>query len=599
MKKWIIIAILLGLPLTTAAASRAPAPTYSHDTCPSYATSCYFNETGFTVAGAIYTFWKANGAVPVFGLPKSKEGQGWDPVEARSFYGQWFERNRLEINPDSTDHTYPILLGRLGAQRLQQVGRNWMSIPREAGPRNGCDFFATIGSTGQNVCNNPPASREPFPYRFYSAWHANGLDLGQGGISYAESLALWGLPLSNVQIETNTSGDTVPTQWFERARFEWHGSKGTLFGLLGNEINGGATPHMLPFASQPASSARNMEQIAKTSELQFPPLAREQAAIFGFGEGGVTALLTPSGGPADLTSGDVAANPALINRLVLGGLTVVQPLHPDLPPGDYVLSLDPSGEQVIFTGAATRAAFPAVIRELSQPLPHPVALINRVDLPERPGGALQLCVEKVRLAVCALVPYPPSDQLIGQLETASKTLGVDPGSFTLRHAVPLVAGQDALEACASGFGADQSVYQPCQATVLAAPAVADGVVPAPPEEGTIINIGLLVALKDLAEHVFKDRALTLPVDKLPAGEYLVFEVRGDDDLQIAPGVFATRVRLVGRNGDFYLPATSGGTVLGKGLRGPTLADESDAAATVSLVLRGRSIFKPGQFPWPR
>ena len=32
------------------------------------------------------------------------------------------------------------------------------------------------------------------------------------------------------------------TQWFERARFEDHGSKGVLLGLLGNEVRGASSP---------------------------------------------------------------------------------------------------------------------------------------------------------------------------------------------------------------------------------------------------------------------------------------------------------------------------------------------------------------------
>jgi hypothetical protein len=37
-------------------------------------------------------------------------------------------------------------------------------------------------------------------------------------------------------METNLSGDTVLTQWFERARFEDHGAKGVLLGLLSREM---------------------------------------------------------------------------------------------------------------------------------------------------------------------------------------------------------------------------------------------------------------------------------------------------------------------------------------------------------------------------
>ena len=41
-------------------------------------------------------------------------------------------------------------------------------------------------------------------------------------------------------METNSSGDTVLTQWFERAGFEWHPGQPeqyrVLLGLLGNEV---------------------------------------------------------------------------------------------------------------------------------------------------------------------------------------------------------------------------------------------------------------------------------------------------------------------------------------------------------------------------
>jgi hypothetical protein len=37
-----------------------------------------------------------------------------------------------------------------------------------------------------------------------------------------EALALFGYPITEPAMETNSSGDTVLTQWFERARFECH-----------------------------------------------------------------------------------------------------------------------------------------------------------------------------------------------------------------------------------------------------------------------------------------------------------------------------------------------------------------------------------------
>jgi hypothetical protein len=51
-------------------------------------------------------------------------------------------------------------------------------------------------------------------------------------------------------METNSSGDTVLTQWFERARFEYHPNNPAAFrvllGLLGNEVRGNSAPTLAP-----------------------------------------------------------------------------------------------------------------------------------------------------------------------------------------------------------------------------------------------------------------------------------------------------------------------------------------------------------------
>ena len=56
----------------------------------------------------------------------------------------------------------------------------------------------------------------------------------------AEALALFGYPVSEAQMERNSSGDMVLTQWFERARFEYHphnpAAYQVLLGRLGAEV---------------------------------------------------------------------------------------------------------------------------------------------------------------------------------------------------------------------------------------------------------------------------------------------------------------------------------------------------------------------------
>lgn len=165
-------------------------------------------------------FWEQNGGLATFGYPRSpalpeETADGLQIV-------QHFERYRLELHPENPS-PYTIQLGRLGADLLAQSNRDRSA----AQPTDGCRFFQT---TRQNVCGI-----------FEQYWRANGLELGDPGVSERESLALLGLPLTEARLEINTSGDRVPTQWFERARLEDH--NGTIrLGLLNVEAEAATTP---------------------------------------------------------------------------------------------------------------------------------------------------------------------------------------------------------------------------------------------------------------------------------------------------------------------------------------------------------------------
>ena len=163
-----------------------------------------FAETGQCVAGRFLQFWNGNGGLPVFGFPISE--QRLEQGTEGAFSTQWFERERFEAHPERTP-PYDVLLGRLGDELLRRQGRDWQSFPKGQ-PQPGCQFFDT---TGHTVC-------EPF----LSYWRSHGLEFdGRRGTTFNESLALFGLPLSEPAMETNSSGFTVLTQWFERARFEY------------------------------------------------------------------------------------------------------------------------------------------------------------------------------------------------------------------------------------------------------------------------------------------------------------------------------------------------------------------------------------------
>lgn len=173
-----------------------------------------FPETGKFLHGAFRNFWEANGGLPVFGFPISDEHM--EQTSEGLFQVQYFERSRFELHPDKAQ---PVLLGRLGDTLLRRAGTDWTTLPKSQ-PVRGCMFYA---ETGHKLC-------EPF----LSYWRGHGLQDARVDTN-ERSLAVFGLPITEPRMETNSSGDTVLTQWFERARFEDHGKQGVMLGLLGRD----------------------------------------------------------------------------------------------------------------------------------------------------------------------------------------------------------------------------------------------------------------------------------------------------------------------------------------------------------------------------
>jgi hypothetical protein len=211
MKRQILVLLLLAL-LPTAPARAAP--------------RCFAEEAptiGACIDGRIGAFWAEQGGLPVFGYPISS--QFVQQVEGREVQVQIFERNRLELHPENTS-PYDVLLGRLGDEALARQGRDWRAIPKAnpAAPHY-------VAATGHAIAS-----------QFWPFWSSQGLEFdGRPGKSFRESLALFGLPLSEVAPEVSpTDGKTYLTQWFERARFEFHPENkaphDVLLGLLSHEL---------------------------------------------------------------------------------------------------------------------------------------------------------------------------------------------------------------------------------------------------------------------------------------------------------------------------------------------------------------------------
>ncbi len=176
-----------------------------------------FPETGYSLSGEFLNYWRANGALPIFGYPIAAEQQ----VNGQA--SQWFERARFELHPQNAAH-YTVLLGRLGVEALERRNLNWQASPK-ASP----DAPHYFNETGHAIAP-----------QFWPYWQSHGLEFDkQRSISTTESLALLGYPISEPQMELTASGAMVLTQWFERARLEYHPANAApytvLLGRLGTE----------------------------------------------------------------------------------------------------------------------------------------------------------------------------------------------------------------------------------------------------------------------------------------------------------------------------------------------------------------------------
>jgi hypothetical protein len=180
------------------------------------------------IDGQIASYWQQQGGLSLFGYPITSAREEVNHDDGKTHLTQWFQRNRFELHPENKP-PYDVLLGRLGDDRLRQLGRDWRSEPRADGPQARCLWFA---QTGHNVCDQGTG------LGFKTYWQTRGL-ADRRLNKYNRSLALFGLPLTEAREEVSqTDGQTYLTQWFERVRFEWHPQESdqfkVLLGLLGS-----------------------------------------------------------------------------------------------------------------------------------------------------------------------------------------------------------------------------------------------------------------------------------------------------------------------------------------------------------------------------
>lgn len=209
MRRWLLVLVaVLVVPFVNLQATRA-------------ASSC-FSETGQCISGRFGDFWQQNGGLAVFGYPLSGE------IQENGHTVQYFERQRFELHQENTA-PYDVLLGRLGAEDTMKRGlvatAPFQPLPASTPSDDNCLFFAM---TGHRLCLG-----------FKSYWQAHGLELGDPGVTFRESLALFGYPISEEFTDPMTG---FTTQYFERARFEYHPNNPEPYKVLLGLLGRGAMP---------------------------------------------------------------------------------------------------------------------------------------------------------------------------------------------------------------------------------------------------------------------------------------------------------------------------------------------------------------------
>lgn len=184
----------------------------------------YFPETGHYLDGIFGSFWDQNGGLPVFGYPLTEEfvEQNVDTGTPRTV--QYFERQRYEYHPENAGTPYEVLLGRLGVTDATNRGlleTHTAFDPLPDGTEAGADCLM-FTETSHQLCD-----------QFLDYWQAHGLEMGDPGVSYRESLALFGYPISEPFV---LPGTDLLVQYFERARLEWHPDNPAPYTVLGGRL---------------------------------------------------------------------------------------------------------------------------------------------------------------------------------------------------------------------------------------------------------------------------------------------------------------------------------------------------------------------------
>ncbi len=170
----------------------------------------FFRPVQHSLDEPFLDYWTGHGGLAVFGYPLGEAYEEISPTDDKPYLVQYFERARMEYHPENAPG-YRIQLGLLG--------RNLVGA-RADGP------FAPVSTA-------PPGAQ---------LVAATGHSLGGAFLAYWQQhggIATFGYPISEpYDAVSPTDGHVYRTQYFERARFEWHpdaGGGAVELGLIGQD----------------------------------------------------------------------------------------------------------------------------------------------------------------------------------------------------------------------------------------------------------------------------------------------------------------------------------------------------------------------------
>ncbi|MEO8289024.1 MAG: hypothetical protein ABI670_21645 [Chloroflexota bacterium] len=177
-----------------------------------------FPETGKTVNDPFLSYWNNHGGLAQQGYPITDANNEKNDADGKTYLTQYFERARFEYHPENAGTQYEVLLGLLGKEALAaKYGNKPPAQPTQIVPGGDSRTFSETGKTVTGL--------------FLSYWNTHG------------GLEQQGFPITEAYNEKNDAdGKTYITQYFERARFEYHPESTdpqykVLLGLVGKEIN--------------------------------------------------------------------------------------------------------------------------------------------------------------------------------------------------------------------------------------------------------------------------------------------------------------------------------------------------------------------------